>query len=140
MDVVELRTSFSRLLAMLQGPLQNASTCPFELRDRIGRWLGQITAVVCVSLQCCLMPLLDHSSMMDITKALEEIVRQRRCIRFLHADKDAADIAGCGQKLKQYVDNFLVSCLVVSVWSVPEVPAIVRDNDDDRDISSEDGQ
>ena len=59
------------------------------------------------------MPPLDNSSMTDITKALEEIVRQRKCIRFLHADKDAGDTAECGRKLKQCVDNFVVGSLVV---------------------------
>jgi len=59
------------------------------------------------------MPLLDNSSISDITNVLEEIVRQRRCIRFLHADTDAAEIAGCGKKLKECVDNFMVGSLVV---------------------------
>jgi len=87
------------------------------------------------------MPLLDNSSMRDITSALEEIVRQRRCIRYLHADKDAAEIVGCGQKLKQYVDDFLVSCLIIiNFWGVAEIPAIAGDNDDDRDIGCKDGQ
>ena len=59
------------------------------------------------------MPLLDNSSISNITNALEEITRQRRCIRILHADNDAAEIAGCGKKLKECVDSFVGGSLVV---------------------------
>jgi len=59
------------------------------------------------------MPLLDNSSMSSITNALEDIARQRRCIRILHADKDAVEIAGYGKKLKECVDNFMVGSLAV---------------------------
>ena len=64
-------------------------------------------------LQCCLMPLLDNSSISDITNVLEEIARQRRCIRILHADNNAAEIAGCRKKLKACIDSFVVGILVV---------------------------
>jgi len=59
------------------------------------------------------MPPLDDSSISSITNALEEIARQRRCIRILHVDKDATEVAGYGKKLKECVDNFMVGSLVV---------------------------
>jgi len=59
------------------------------------------------------MSILNDSSIGDVTKTLEEIERHRRWTRFLRADEDAAEIAGCRQTLKQCVDNIMVGSLVV---------------------------
>ena len=67
------------------------------------------------------MPMYDDSSIDDITDALEQIKRKRAFLRCLQADKDAGEIAGCSQMLKQCIDNFLVGdLLVVRCPSAPE--------------------
>jgi hypothetical protein len=43
---------------------------------------------------------------------LEGIRRKRGYVHFLYEDRDASDIAGCAQRLKQCIDNFLVCNLV----------------------------
>ena len=59
------------------------------------------------------MPTGDYSSIDEITDSLEQIVRKRAIVRCLQANRDAADIAGCAQTLKQLIDNFLVGNLAV---------------------------
>ena len=46
---------------------------------------------------------------------LEQVTRQRKFLWFLHADRDAGEIAGCIQKLNQMIDNFLVSEWFINV-------------------------
>jgi len=91
MDVAELQTSFSQLLTMLQGchrMLVNVrSSSEIEWID----WLNQITVIPCMSSPVLSDAAAGNSSISNITNALEEITRQRRCIRILHADNDAAE-------------------------------------------------
>jgi hypothetical protein len=54
------------------------------------------------------MPTRNHSSINEVTDALEQIVRKRALVRFLRASRDADEIAAYTQTLKQCVDNFLV--------------------------------
>jgi len=54
-----------------------------------------------------------NSSVDDITRTLEPVKRQRGLVSVFHAGKNAAEIAGCAQKLKQVVDVFLVGNVVV---------------------------
>jgi hypothetical protein len=58
--------------------------------------------------QSYLMPTRDNRSISEITDSLELIARQRGFLRCLHADRDAGEIAGCVQRLKQSIDSFLV--------------------------------
>jgi len=48
-------------------------------------------------------------SIKEITRDLEQIPRQRRCVRIFHADQHAGEIAGCVEKLKLCMNGFLVS-------------------------------
>ena len=57
----------------------------------------------------------NNSSIDKITDALKQIKRKRACIRCLRSDRDAAEIAGCAQTLKQCIDNFLVRYLIVVI-------------------------
>jgi len=49
-----------------------------------------------------------NSSIDDITRTLDPVKRQRGLISVFHAGRNAAEIAGCAQELKQVVDGFLV--------------------------------
>ena len=80
---------------------------------RAHRTRREILQVTLLSFHACLRgsgltPTWDYSSIDEITDELEQIRRKRACLRFLHANRDAAEIAGCAQTLKQCVDNFLV--------------------------------
>jgi len=49
-----------------------------------------------------------NSSIDDITCTVEPIKSQRGPISVFRANRNAAEVAGCAQKLKQVVDRFLV--------------------------------
>ena len=53
------------------------------------------------------------SSIDDITGALQPIKRQRGLVSVFHAGRNAAEVAGYAQKLKQVVDGFMVGDVVV---------------------------
>jgi len=54
-----------------------------------------------------------NSSIDDITRPLQPIKRQRGLISVFHAGRNAAEVAGCAQKLKQVVDGFMVGDVIV---------------------------
>jgi len=54
-----------------------------------------------------------NSSIDDITGTLQPIKRQCGLVLVFHAGRNAAEVAGCAQKLKQVVDIFLVGNVVV---------------------------
>ena len=51
----------------------------------------------------------DNRSIREITRDLEQIPRQRRCVRIFHADQHASEITGCVEKLKMSMNSFVVS-------------------------------
>src|SRR5882724_9196353 len=50
-----------------------------------------------------------NRSIKEITRDLEQIPRQRRCVRIFHADQHAGEITGCVEKLKMSMNSFVVS-------------------------------
>ena len=83
----------------------------------------------------------DHRSIEEMVSSLEQVTRQRKYLRYLHADRDAGDIAGCIQKLKQMIDSFLVS----DGWSTSRIllrliAAAGRKCDDVRDQSGRESE
>ena len=73
------------------------------------RWPGRLNPPLRVLIsRHDLMLTRDRSSIEEITDSLDQITRQRKVLRLFRADRDAGRIAGCLQKLKQYIDRFLV--------------------------------
>ena len=82
------------------------------------------------------MPTGDNSSINKIAETLQDIRRRRTLVRLLNTDRDAVEIAGCVQKLKQFVDSFLVCHPVIVIYfSSSQTLESGGDHADDREKS-----